>query len=32
VKSMFQSTFVKFAALACAVAALAFGFGACRMM
>jgi hypothetical protein len=29
---MFQSTFVKFAALACAVAALAFGFGACRMM
>ena len=31
-KTMFQSTFVKFAVLACAVAALAYAFGACRMM
>jgi hypothetical protein len=29
---MFQSTFVKFAALASAVAAMAFAAGACRMM
>jgi hypothetical protein len=31
-RAMFQSTFVKFAALACAVAALAYAFGAMRMM
>lgn len=30
--NLFRSSFVKFAGLAAVVAALAFAFGACRMM